>query len=497
MGLGNEQRRRLSADLADITIRTKSDLSRQRAKQATSTALDRAGPFLLMVPGIGLLAVLAGHLFGAPIPRIPLAILVAGSLAGPIVFILSERFAAKARPVTQTQALAALDRDLGSQDRLASAADFLEREDRTPFMEAAIADAAAVCGRAKDHRLTEEPVPAPQSKRVAPFVAGAAVLIALASIIPAFVPKPQGADGRLGDSRKPDALEARAKKRAKSEAALQKEVVAEARRTTRPSTTRAPAASRADRAPLTDEVKKTRGSLGEGRAADAQSASGAGEARGTPSNQGQSGKSAKKKSKKKRRKKGTPKPEPPAEAKKPEDPSGSTAGRGAASGSNKSPAASPWNSRDQVVSEDEPDLEDDEEVDDEIEDSEARGGVQPQLRDRKPPVNRDLGIGFGNGKNPDANGRGGPSAQKKSRGVASLVLGVPIPDHIKGQPNPGRTKITQERVDPRAEHAAQEDAARRRTRKEASGFLHRPALEPWMRTLVRTYFLNLRQQNKR
>ena len=50
-------------------------------------------------------------------------------------------------------------------------------------------------------------------------------------------------------------------------------------------------------------------------------------------------------------------------------------------------------------------------------------------------------IGFGNRPSPDANGRGGPSQAKKSRGTASLILGVPIPDHIKGQPNPGKTKI--------------------------------------------------------
>ena len=57
--------------------------------------------------------------------------------------------------------------------------------------------------------------------------------------------------------------------------------------------------------------------------------------------------------------------------KEPEDDSGATAGRGAAAGSNKSPASSPWSSKDQVVSEDEEDLEQDEEVDDEFDDSDA------------------------------------------------------------------------------------------------------------------------------
>ena len=131
-------------------------------------------------------------------------------------------------------------------------------------------------------------------------------------------------------------------------------------------------------------------------------------------------------------------------------------------------------------------------LDDEFDDSDARGGVQPHLRDRRPPVNRDLGIGFGNQKNPDANGRGGPSEQKKSRGVASLVLGVPIPDHVKGRPNPGKTKITQERVEPQAENAKPADASARMPRQAPVGYLPRPQLMPWMRDLVRSYFRALR-----
>ena len=254
--------------------------------------------------------------------------------------------------------------------------------------------------------------------------------------------------------------------------------------------------SRKEKAPLTKDIKKSRGSSGEGRSAEAQTASGSGDARGQPTNQGQSGKSTKKKSKKKRKKK-KKRPDPKrerAEDKKPEDDSGSTAGRGAASGSNKSPASSSWSSKDQVVSDDEEDLEDDEEVDDEFDNSDARGGVQPYLRDRKPPVNRDLGIGFGNGKNPDANGRGGPSQLKKSRGVASMVLGVPIPDHVKGRPNPGKTKITQERVEPKADQAEPADAQARRARNAPAGHLTKAELVPWMRDLVRSYFLSLRSQ---
>jgi hypothetical protein len=78
-----------------------------------------------------------------------------------------------------------------------------------------------------------------------------------------------------------------------------------------------------------------------------------------------------------------------------------------------------------------------------------------------------------------------------------LVLGVPIPDRVKGQPNPGKTKITQERVQPKAEAQVSADAQNRRPRSSPSASLQRQDLEPWMRSLVRDYFLAQRQQVKK
>ena len=109
-------------------------------------------------------------------------------------------------------------------------------------------------------------------------------------------------------------------------------------------------------------------------------------------------------------------------------------------------------------------------------------------------MSRDLRIGFGNRPNPDANGRGGPSAPKKSRGVASLVLGVPIPDRVKGQPNPGKTKITQERIEPREEEATSAEAGDRGMRAGPLGRLGPVEMTPWMRQLVRDYFRTRREE---
>ena len=180
-------------------------------------------------------------------------------------------------------------------------------------------------------------------------------------------------------------------------------------------------------------------------------------------------------------KKKEPKPqkdkESDADDKKVEDESGATAGRGSSGGSSRNPASTDWASKDRTETADNEEFEQEEEVDDEDSESEARGGLQPNLRDRRPPVNRDLGIGFGNQASPDANGRGGPGERKKSRGVAGLVLGVPIPDHVKGQPNPGRVKVNQERVQPQGEEMPGDTAEDRGRRSSPAGHLSERTLD--------------------
>ena len=244
-----------------------------------------------------------------------------------------------------------------------------------------------------------------------------------------------------------------------------------------------------------DDVKETRGSLGAGRPADASSSQGSSNSKAAPSNQGQSSKQPpdRKPLEKKQSPKKPGSDDAPPKKKTESEESGSTAGRGSSRGSNKNPATSEWASKDQVTNPEDEAVEDDDEIEDEEEEQESRGGIQPNLRDRKPPVNRDLRIGFGNRKNPDANGRGGPSEQKKSRGVASLVLGVPVPDRIKGQPNRGKTKITQERIEPKDEDAQAIPAEARAARAGPQGRIPRYELEASLRRLIRTYFLTPRE----
>ena len=485
----------LRGDLDKIRTQATSVLKTERRKRARRPALEGALLIGVVLAAAYLLYLGLAYAIGASLPSPTLPVLAAVIVAAGLIYLVARIVAAGSRAVSDAAALAAADERHDLKDRLRTAAEFLRRPSRTPFMDAALLDAADFSPAARQIGLPVEPAPESFSGRARNTALCAAPLLALAL----WIPMPVAAEVTQDDPNKVEVT--RLEIEADADNKTPEERPAVPREQEEPSDIKAtpvprPAASQKGRkdTQLSSDVKLTRGAMGSGQSADAASASGTSEARGAPSNQAQASKAAKKPTKKKNVKKKKPKKpdSEPTPVVKPEADSGSTAGRGAASGSNKSPSASPWSSRDQVTSEDEEELEDDEEVDDEFDNSDARGGVQPHLRDRRPPVNRDLGIGFGNQKNPDANGRGGPSEQKKSRGVASLVLGVPIPDHVKGRPNPGKTKITQERVEPKVEDAATVSASARKPRKAKVGHFANPELEAWMRELIRAYFQAIR-----
>ena len=89
----------------------------------------------------------------------------------------------------------------------------------------------------------------------------------------------------------------------------------------------------------------------------------------------------------------------------------------------------------------------DEDDDEEERASKQRGGVQPTAKDRNAAPTRDLGLGSSLQGKPGT-GRGGPTPAKKSRGTASLVLGVPVPDHVRGQLRSGKDKIVRGKTAP-------------------------------------------------
>ena len=424
-------------------------------------------------------------------------------LALGLPFLLSFLFqtvAAYVQPVSQAEALASLDEGLGLRDRLTSAVEFLRSPARSAFEQAALEDARLEAARALDRPLPAIPEARPVSQRAFLAPLCGIVIAAVALTMPARPAE------KIEVATSPGSLVAKAdaKKKDDRQVAAPKPAPAVEAPRERPQASTPPqkttASKDAAEREQPKEEKRSEGMTKPGETASAGAPSGSAAAKGTPTQQGQPSKQTppgKRLDKKPKEQK--PKEEAAAEKKEMKESSGSTMSRGAAGGATKNPVSSDWSTRDEVQLPEDEQLKDDENVEDEESKDQARGGLQPNLRDRRPPPNRDLSISFGS--RPGGDGRGGPSAQKKQRGTAALVFGVPVPDHVRGRLNPGTTKVTQERVEPRPEQAPAVAAAARTPRSGSAGFVPENALSAALRRLLKTYSLKQRstteQEEKR
>jgi len=469
-----------------IVQRATPPLRKERARRAWRRSLAGSGTAFILGAGLFLLLRQSGFALGL----FPAAILVIGGPA--LLWVGGCWLAGLLAPVARGEALERVEAAVHARGRLRAADDFLARGPSTAFMQAAVEDA---------ERFVETAQRAPLPRAAdAPVVwswrepALAAALVLLGWLLPS-VPSPferaprevvAGTDAEVSPRRSVSEEARRAERRAPPE------TTPAGKRDARRDKSRTASSDRY----ATDDTEATRGTRARSRAGqpgEGGSASKAAGAPGSPSEQDPAVKKVEKpKSTKAPVRRDPPKEAPPSKPSDSKQKSGMTAGRGSKGGSTRNPTTSNWSSKDKVPDDDQKDLESDDDVEDEDSDSEARGGVQPNLRDRKPPVNRDLAIGFGNRPSPQANGRGGPSQRKKSRGTASLVLGVPIPDHVRGNPSPGRTKVTQERVEPRAEESEPASAAARGRRNAPIGSVATPDTSPWLQRILKEYFLALR-----
>jgi len=106
-----------------------------------------------------------------------------------------------------------------------------------------------------------------------------------------------------------------------------------------------------------------------------------------------------------------------------------------------------WSNKVKGKSNEDDDSDEDEELDEEADLKKQRIGVQPALKNRSSRISRELSLMLGSKPSEEANrGRGGPSAPKKSRGTATMIMGVPVPGFVKGTLMPGPTKSTQEKI---------------------------------------------------
>lgn len=481
------------SELSELAHPVAQELRRHHVRAETGRLSDLAG--LLLVFPIGYLSLVGlGAVLSADL-RLPWIVIAPLAMALPGLRLLLRWLSARKHRVATISALVAIDDELQLSDRLSTAYEFASEEQPDGFQLAAIRDAQRRIEDARDARPSEPLTARPTTGMLWAGLAVGALCLWLANCItpvaslsPALAKNPeqvtaisQGQDEPPSNESKPPEIDPKTPEQRTARAVMPGDASSVAGQDEIPS----------------DASRQGKNPMGTGRSAEARTAASGGSERGQPSNQAQSTKgqqSSKPKPKKKPPSKKDDEDRRDEEIKPPKE-SGSTMGRGSGKGSSKSPTASPWSAKDQVVSDEEQEPEEDEEVDDENDESKARGGVQPNLRQRKPPVNRDLQISMGSSQpSDDANGRGGPGGPKKQRGVAQLVLGVTFPDHVSAQPNPGVSKITQERIEPQAQQSDSISAEARGERTAPMGHLSRRVLSPWMQDLVRSFYLGLRKE---
>lgn len=136
-----------------------------------------------------------------------------------------------------------------------------------------------------------------------------------------------------------------------------------------------------------------------------------------------------------------------------------------------------WAQREATVGGDVDASEDEREIEEKAAGSRQRGGVQPSLPDRTQAPSRELGITGPKSKRPGT-GRGGPSPQKKARGAAALLMGVPLPDFVRGRTGPGAVAITVEDTAPLTSSQGSEPGGPARARSEPESVVSRFEV-PW------------------
>ena len=136
---------------------------------------------------------------------------------------------------------------------------------------------------------------------------------------------------------------------------------------------------------------------------------------------------------------------------------------------------------------------DDDAGQDEDEQEKSTGVNKPMDKTKAPAVDRNLSTQPPQGGEP-GNGRGGPSEIKKTRGVPTMILGLPVPDRVPGTPSPGRSKVTQEYTRPKEESHPTVAAQSHDPRTGPIGHIEQPDLLPWRRALVEQYFMSVHQR---
>lgn len=412
-----------------------------------------------------------------------------------VMHVLAER--KEARPLQETAER--LDLAAGTKNRIASALDLSSRR-VGPFEYAAIQDGVAALERAKEtepYRAAPTPLPlGPLGFAYAGLILMVVALYLPFGRAPNLGAPPARSVAAVGDTDDPRrAVGDREPERKPGDATPPRRDEVDPPKSDRrdvkpPGTSQQRSATKSS-----GKRQEASGKPGKGKSGEARDARQASTSRGEPT-EGETPESApqnrRPRKRPKKKKKAPTDTRMIAKKKQEGQQSGATVGQAGSGGGAMSPVKSPWSQRDRGDDEPLPENPSEEDIDDEIEQEEARGGTQPSLRDRRAGTSRDLSISQpGEG----GDGRGGPTPQKKSRGTASLVMGIPVPDFVRGLLNPGTTKVTHERVEPMPSPTAPRAAVRVAGRQRREPLVETTRFRAGSRAIVRRFLRALHDRS--
>ena len=487
----------IEGDLERIVVRGRRQLRAWAAKEALGKAFVHLFPAALVVPCLALIGNVIG-LFGPslwPLTAVPTVVL---AIAGPFVIVAVYALVVVLREKTDRRiCLTLFDRLLDLKGRLQAADEFLSRGSASPFERAAVEDAAPFARQALAAELPAVRTPPPDLRPQRWPLGAVSALVLATAILVAELPSVEGAQDVVLPDDLPTELVAVAETLVEEDAEppLPKE---SSRRSLVGQ--RLAALSEAGSEGEREPTARSETGTGDARSSSAKSSTAASLARQAgKAAAGVSGEGTSRENKPRERpaKPRRENPSRPEEAKEeqPETSKGVSGGTGRSSGSRTASSDQPPADDKARNDEAEADATDDAE-EEEDEEQKAASTSKPMLNNRKAAVDRSLSpSGLSDREDDQANGRGGPSGLKKTRGVAAMLLGVPMPDHLRGKSNPGRIKVERERADPEPKTSLAADAGDRGSRQESIGHLPHLALAPWMQDTIRDYFLAERAQD--
>ncbi|MCY4142532.1 MAG: hypothetical protein OXG08_02435 [Gammaproteobacteria bacterium] len=482
-------------------------LRRYALKEAVEWSMRHVHLVALVVPAVFVVCVAIERFAGNDLWVLSPIVTVLVALVAPVAYVLiAGALGFALRPVNRTYSLALFDRELGYKDRLQTADEFLRSSDLTPFELASVEDAIPYAEKATNSRLQDIRIATP-TLYTGKWGHGVAAVLLLGAgmFISFFVFNPQ-----VEASSDPDELIALAT----PEVLPPVDEVFEAPQDSRDEVT--PPTHVPSQTPKESVVvestpaESTDSPLGRANPSDSnpkqsvQMGLSAGMSQDNKTGSAASNLSgqANPDKKKKETKSEPPKEQESKESKsaidkeqpKDESATGIAGGKGTSAGrqASSTDVTESLNKTDQDDLDTDVDLESDDEEDEE---QEAANAARPMINQRKAAVDRRLSPSgmMGQEENEQNNGRGGASGRKKTRGVAAMLLGVPQPDQLRSQINPGRVKIQRERAVPHPSEADTVASESRGEIDESIGKVARHELKPWMRNVVSNYFLAMRE----